>query len=221
MAFFKRKRSHSEILSERERLTAEKAEAQKRLDNLIETRRDVELYGELDDLQRHDAELAKQRLTIDRANARLTQIDSDEWALAAEAEQARRQAVYDAAQKAHAEGRSALRDYEKFAASAGEALKRYATAKAAIDAANDNLPDGKPAIEDCEPNNSVPFYGPKPKPALSWDWGKGESHNHELPRPAKPHLSILTRAVFPRLGEREGYYFGAENAAKKIGYYNR
>lgn len=191
--FTRKSRSHNELAAERTKIIAEKAEARKKLDELVAGRRDVELYGELDDLQRQDADISRQKLLIDRAAARLWQIDQDEWALAAEAEQARRQVVYDGAQKAHAEGKSALRDYERYAASAADALKRYADAKTKIDAANHNLPDGKGPLADPEPSNEQPL--------------RRDTNGFPL-RSAEAHQSVLTRAVLPKLGTVDEFYFG-------------
>jgi hypothetical protein len=197
--FSRKKRTAPELNAEREKLLAEKAAAQAKHGELIEGRREIELYGELDDLQQHDAEIAKERLLIDRANARLAQIDRDEKALEAEAEQASRMAVYDAAKDAHAKGRDALKAYAKHAGHAADALRAYADAKARIDAANRSLPDGREAIEDPEPSNAVAGHYPT---------GGGD-----LPRSGAPHISILDKAVLPDL-ERHKYFYGEQNAPK-------
>lgn len=204
MIFSRKKRSATELQAERERLLAEKAGAVTKHGELVAGRREMELFGELEDLQRHDAEIAKQRLLIDRADARLEQIERDQDALEGEAEQARRQAVYSEAERAHAQGRDALKSYTKHAGHAADALHAYADAKEKIDLANAKLPSGKGPIEDPEPSNAVAGHYPA---------GGGD-----LPRSGAPHVSILEKAVIPDL-ERHKYFYGDENVEKNLSYH--
>jgi hypothetical protein len=201
--FSRKKRSGAELDGEAKRLADEKATAQSNLDELTAVRREVELYGELRELVDHDAEIAKQHLLVERADARLEQIEHDRKTLAADAEQARRQAVYDAAVKQHGEGKEALRAYTRHAASAAESLARYASVRDAIRAANDNLPEGKPPISDPEPSNEVAAYMPRQSPAFSHTM-------HELPKPGIPHKSVLEKAILPTL-KRGQYFYGEAN----------
>jgi hypothetical protein len=204
--FPRKKRTGAELSAEFERLLVEKASAQSKLDELLVARRDVELYGSVDALIAHDAEAAKQKLLIDRDDARLEQIERDRKALAAEADQTRRLGVYESAKGAHDKGREALRLYTKHAVAAADALHSYSEARKAIDEANAQLPEGKQAIADPEPNNEIPAYMPRQKPAFSHSY-------HELPKPAVPHQSVLEKAVLPAL-KRGEYYFGEANVAK-------
>jgi hypothetical protein len=206
MIFQKKKRTAPELSAEFERLNVEKTSAQSTLAGLVEGRREVELFGELADLEKHDAEIAKQRLLADRAGARIAQIELDRRALAAEAEQARRVAVYDAAKGAYDKGRDALRTYTKHASLAAEALSEYARARAAISAANAQLPEGKQGIADPEPSNEIPAYFPRQNAPFSHSY-------HELPKPAVPHQSILAKAVLPAL-KRGEYFYGEANVPK-------
>jgi hypothetical protein len=204
--FSRKKRSGAELDGEAKRLADEKATAQSNPDELTAGRREVELYGELRELVDHDAEIAKQHLLVERADARLEQIEHDRKTLAADAEQARRQAVYDAAKGAHDKGRDALKTYTKHAVAAADALAAYADARATIVAANGQLPEGKHLIDDPEPSNEVAAYMPRQSPAFSHTM-------HELPKPGIPHKSVLEKVVLPAL-KRGEFYFGADNVPK-------
>jgi chromosome segregation ATPase len=160
-------------------LHAEKASAESRLGHLATSRRDIELFGELAELEAHDAEIAKTRLAVDRAQARLAQVDTDLRAADEAAEQTRRRANYESAKKHTTDGRNALKDYVRAAEAAADALKRLGTSKIAIGAVNGALPTGAAAIEDPETTSGVNYR----------------------------QLSILDRVKLPKLA-RDEFYFG-------------
>jgi hypothetical protein len=88
-------KSRAALEASRAALLAEKAGAEANLSDLAVVRRDIELFGELDELEAHDAEAARQRLAVDRAQARLAQVDTDLRAADEASEQARRRADYE------------------------------------------------------------------------------------------------------------------------------
>lgn len=197
-----------ELKAERARLLDEKAEAQSALAQLKAKRQAVQLYEKVDALIEHDKEIDRQQLVISQFDTKIARVDAKLEAIEADLNSHWRHELYETAKNRLADGKAALAAYEKHASAAADALLKYKEIHDSVVAANANLPRGKVPLADPEPRNGAPGFSPKPKPP-------GTYTVDDAPRVAIPHVSVLTRAALPKIGDRNAYYFGAENISGK------
>jgi hypothetical protein len=197
--FFKLK-SKAAIDTARESVLADKHTSEARIADLLSSRRDVQLNGSVDDLVSLDADIARERIAVERAKTRLAELDTR--TADHNDEQQRRQAAYKTAVAAKypTAAKTALDEYARHAALAAAALNRFGAIKVKVAEANALLPDGAEPISDGELFNG----------ASARRLGDG------FTAPGWAHSSILDRAVLPAL-DRGKFHFGEHNI-EKLGF---
>ncbi|QEN87726.1 hypothetical protein FZC33_16000 [Labrys sp. KNU-23] len=143
----KKGRSSDKVRSDIGALTAQRAEAEKKLAELESARRSVLLQDDDTKAEAHDADMARQRRAIERANLKLIPLEEELTASAAFEDQERRLAKYTAAAKLADETAIFLsKEHRKIRERILDLIETLAKAELVVAEANADLPDGKAAI---------------------------------------------------------------------------
>jgi len=187
-------KTRDEIQSSSEKLTQEILTAEARIRDIDATRNSLLIEGTPDDLICSARTRELQVAGLEQARARLAANDRAATAREAEDEETRRRAKYDAAKKRASAGAAHLKAYDRHCELAAAELLGYLAVRQDIIAANFELPSGAKPIADLERDNSV---APTRNADNFSTWGS-------------PHVSLLDRAVIPKVARGE-YWFGGHN----------
>ncbi len=226
------------------RLEAARAAADAEALRLESLRPDVLLTGSNDELRQHDDAAGRCRREVEQALARLDALTREratrESLDSEQRDMAERQALYQNAIKARAEGKRLLGEYEKGAKALAATLERIAAASQAIGRANDCLPAGKAEVDHFEIFNGRAAVSDEPAPMIrKWFTADGHDLGTSIPmgvpglvsrmvkgyggatipgtgRPAVAHVPLLSRVALPRSADlSDGFHWqGAETKPK-------